>query len=301
MAVVNFNKINAVAPTQVSAINTTIALGPTTDTTRPTLYDPVWGYFLFGQSQGFQIKEDHTYLSAATFTIQGVFTADAEGVDGASDDSAFVAIVAKYTALETLFANATKAEAPSSYPQWFTVDDPRVLPLPKPLLDASGAVIYAKPVSLRIERTQFPFEIRYMATLQEAKLPKAKLVINNVVVDGGVVQVSVPAPELAMHTIVGTSGAIFQVKHYKAAEYQITGSLPLIENGVMVTDDIKSLVASLDAGVLTKAGVVTLGLYVRATTGMTLKTLGNLDVVDSPTVDMDYGNQVAQLRISARE
>ena len=296
MAVVSFEKIKPITSDMTSVLNGGPAVDATTESTRPHLYDPLWGYFFFGQSVGFLFKEDQTSQDLATFTIQGVFTADAEGVGNANDDTAFSALVSKYAALEALFANAAKASAPDQYADYGTARDPRYLPLPKPLVDKDGSTIYAKPLSLRIDRTQFPNEIKYEAILEEAKFPKAKLVVNGFIVDGGEVDIEFTGPVLAVHEIVGTSGTVFQVKNYSATEVSIRASLPLVEPGEWVSDDLKALVRGLDGG------TVTLSAAVIGEGGITeMPVYQKLDVVNTPVLDMDYAGQVTRLAIDARE
>jgi len=245
---------------------------------------------------GFLFKEDQTSQDLATFTIQGVFTANAEGVGNANDDTAFSSLVSKYAALEALFANAAKASVPDQYADYGTAQDPRYLPLPKPLIDKDGSTIFAKPLSLRIDRTQFPNEIKYEAILEEAKFPKAKLVVNGFIVDDGEVNIEFAGPVLAVHEIVGTSGTVFQVKNYSATEVSIRGSLPLVEPGEWVSDDLKALVRGLNGG------TVTLSAAVIGEGGITeMPVYQKLDVVNTPVLDMDYAGQVTRLVIEARE
>ena len=56
MAVVNFEKIRPITMDMASALNGGPAVDATTESTRPHLYDALWGYFLFGQSVGFLFK-----------------------------------------------------------------------------------------------------------------------------------------------------------------------------------------------------------------------------------------------------
>ena len=296
MAVVNFEKIRPITVDMASVLNGGLAVDATTESTRPHLYDALWGYFLFGQSVGFLFKEDQTSQDLATFTIQGVFTADAEDVGTVNDDTAFAALVSKYVALETLFANAAKARAPDQYADYGTEQDPRYLPLPKPLIDKDGSTIVAKPLALRIDRTQFPNEIKYEAILEEAKFPKAKLVVNGFIVDDGEVDIEFAGPVLAVHEIVGTSGTVFQVKNYSATEIFIRGSLPLVEPGECVSDDLKAMVQGLDGGTITlSAAVIGDGRITE------VSVYRKLDVVNTPVLDMDYAGQVTKLAIDARE
>jgi hypothetical protein len=86
------------------------------------------------------------------------------------------------------------------------------------------------------------------------------------------------------------------VKNYSATEVSIRGSLPLVEPGEWVSDDLKALVRGLDGG------TITLSAAVIGDGGITeMPVYQQLDVVNTPVLDMDYAGQVTRLAIDARE
>jgi hypothetical protein len=115
-------------------------------------------------------------------------------------------------------------------------------------------------------------------------------------VDDGEVDIEFAGPVLAVHEIVGTSGTVFQVKNYSATEISIRGSLPLVEPGECVSDDLKAMVQGLDGGTITlSAAVIGDGRITE------VSVYRKLDVVNTPVLDMDYAGQVTRLAIDARE
>jgi len=297
MAIVCFEKVNRILPEQVSPINSSGALGPTTDPTRPTLFDPLWGYFVFGQVIHCNYDEDQAYQSLAQFTITGTFTPNTLGFDDqAGDASVFAAMAAKLNELENTLQTATQALAPRSYNEWGTASDPRCIALPKPLVDVSGDTVYGIPLSFRIEKTQFPVEIKYQAVLQEAKFPNVKLMVNDYLLDDGVVTITLPAPVFAEHEIVGASGKVLQLQHYKTMEVDVQGNMPLVEEGRSLSSDMKALAASL------YDGTMDLALALRNTTSLHIHPLWtSLAVTDDTNVDVDYLQQRQTVSIRSRE
>lgn len=297
MALVSFAKINQVMASQVTPIGSSPAAGGTTDSARPNLFDPFWGYFVFGQTLECNYNDANVYLDVGKFTIQGVFTPNAVGVDpAASDQAAFNAMVAKYTALETAFEAMTKAAAPDNYAQWGTANDPRCIALPVPLVDKDSHKVYALPLSLQLEKGTFGAEIRYVATLREAKMPLAKAVINGFVVDNCVLTITLPSPQFARHQIAGTSGEVLQLKHYQSMEVDISANLPLLVVSQAISDQAKALTESLTFGTMTLETTLLTG------TGFTTVTVfDGLDIIDDPSVDFDYNAQVMSIAVKARE
>ena len=300
--VVSFKNVQQLARKDASPIRSgSNALGPTTatDPLRPTLYDPTWGYFVFGQSIGFEYGEVNDYQDTATFRINGIFDRSAEFGDHGteSDDQAFARMASKYAALEALFNNAAQAKAPTAYSLWGSGTDARCIPLPSPLVsdDLDHKTLYALPQSIRIEKTQWPNLIRYQAILKEANPPAAKLILNDILIDNGTVNITLPQPVLSRHAMVGTSGEVMQLRHYKTMEMEISGSLPL-DVGRVAGDEVAALALSLENG------KVSLDVAVRGTASTVISHLwSDLAIVADPGVDMEYQNRVARISIQARE
>jgi hypothetical protein len=297
MAIVCFDKILQVSSDQATEIlGGFSAMGVTSVTNRPTLYDPDWGYFIFGQSVAFEYNEANAYQPAATFTIKGVFTHNASGTTLSGDDASLTVLVGKFLSLSALLQGKAMAAAPDDVSEWGSATDSRTIQLPLPLVDKDGNRVRAIPVEIRAERGQFSNEVAYTATLSEARVPAAKLIVNDVILDHGVISMTLPSPEMARHELVGTSGEVLQILHYKTMELDVAGTLPLTEQDKVATDAAAELADSLAAG--------TLSLKVATASGGTV-TVGDLwqglAITDQPVVDLDYANAIASVSVRARE
>ena len=74
--IVSFKKVQLLSQQDASPIRAgDDALGPTTgtDPSRPTLYDPTWGYFTFGQSTTFDYGDGNDYQDVTTIRISGCY------------------------------------------------------------------------------------------------------------------------------------------------------------------------------------------------------------------------------------
>jgi hypothetical protein len=195
------------------------------------LYHASWGYFTFGQGTGFVYNEAKAYRSQTTYTLVGTFTIGAETAlgavaSGASDATKFAHIASKLTTLETMLANAGRAEAPAALADWGTASDDRCVALPAPLLDVDGATVYAQPVALNIEQTQWPQLLRYQCTLVAPEVPAAKLRIGYTLIDRGMVTMNFPSPVLHPSRMMGTAGAVLHVQNYTLMTIGLAGQLP---------------------------------------------------------------------------
>jgi hypothetical protein len=235
MSVVAFEKILQVQPGEAVGIvsNSPIPAGTTTlHPERPYLYDPTWGYVKrFGQNFGFQYDDAKAYGTMATFVIEGVFTINAESQsvepDASWDDARrFNAMVAKYNALEQVFADAAEADAPADYAQWGTTNDPRAIPLPSPLVDKDGNAIVAHPLSLNVLPGQWTQKVEYRAVLREAKYSKRKVMVNGILLDNATVNINLPAPILFRKKLVQCAGELVQVQNYTCLEVEVSGKIP---------------------------------------------------------------------------
>jgi hypothetical protein len=299
--IVAFDRLAHVSATAINA-SAPHALGPTGDADRPTVYDPTWGYFTFGQRVNFTYDDEAAYQDEAQFTIEGVFTRGAEmGEDGddlsVTDEAGFTAIVGKYRALEALLATAARAEPPAAYEQWGTEDDARCIRLPAPLVDRNGNPVFGMPVSISISATQFPLELRYQCVLREAREYPVKLSVNGHLLDQAIVNILPPEPEFARHRIVGCSGEVLQLKHYKAMEVDVSGLLPLNTEGDPMGPAGRRVAAALESGTLD------LEVVRRGAAGEVAEKLpfyGTLHIVDDPVFEADYREQVLAIGVRAR-
>jgi hypothetical protein len=260
MSIVRFDNIGRLAPGQVVSLNPqynfAAPFSPIVDPgDRPGLYDPDWGYYLFGQRVGFEYGDSRAYRTVAQFTIQGVFTITAEQAAAeatGTDDQRFATMVARYEALVNMFKAKAAATPPASIANWGTVADPRCVVLPEPLRDKDGHQIFALPGTISVEPGTWGREIKYAATLTECKPPQAKLRVNGHTLDHGVVSVSFPRPMLARTRLRGCAGEVLECQNYAVAEVTATGSLTRgASQNMPIIPGAAALLQSLEAGVAT--------------------------------------------------
>jgi hypothetical protein len=295
MAIVDFEQILKITTDKALPISANSgALGPIlSGGGRDTLYDPVWGYFLFAQGLRTEYGDQDTYFDGADFTIHGIFTLNAAhatnntgmigesdnfGLDelannftladwssgfslsspatGAgllpselSDDQKFNICIAEMNSLELLFRTAAKATAPTDYNDWGTATDPRCIPLPLPLLDKAGQRIYALATSFDVEPGQWGNYIRYKAILREAKFPPGKVLVNDKIIDDGVITITLPAPLLSRTPLAGCAGEVLQVRNYTKAVIEVSGTCsgPPPTGNRTIADLAHDLMTSLNA------------------------------------------------------
>lgn len=231
MAIVSFEQIERLNREQAGPIKAgNRAQGPVSEGSRASLYDPLWGYYLFGQRVQMEYAEADVYRDNAEFTITGVFTHNAEVAKGAApaddEEQLFNAIVAKYEALATAFDAAALAADPVDYGDWGTERDARCIVLPEPLRSSTGQRVYAHPTSITVDQTQFPTALRYTATLSEAKYNGGKLLLDGQMLDGAIIRIQPKHPVLAHKEIPAATGDVMQLKHWEAGRVQINGTVP---------------------------------------------------------------------------
>ncbi len=299
MGVVSFERIKKILPSQAIGMDTPNAT-PFNVTTghpeRPTLYDPIWGYFTFGQSIGFDYSDAETYLDVAVFTIQGVFTATAEAGNAdnlPSQGVSFAALTAKYEALKAHLNAAQLASPPGEFKDFGTAQDQRLIPLPLPLVDKNNARVYVFPQSLDLAQTRFPVEIRYTATLREAKFPQGKVMLNGVMIDNGIISINAPKPIMNQHRLAGTSGAILQIHNYTPIAVEVNGTLPNPgHDGQLMTPQIDALYDSIALGGL--------NVVVTKRDGTQVSLFTNISVDEDPRIDAQIRERTATISVRGR-
>lgn len=250
--IANFEQIEIISRENAREISSGgTALGPVVGGTRLNLYDSLWGYFTFGQSTSFSYDDTDAYQDVGSFTIDGSFTHNAEVSLGAVDSETgrFLALSAKYDALEKFFSDKANEKAPEDYSLWGTALDPRCIALPNPLRDKDGDVIYALPESLTVSQSRYPSSINYSAVLNEARFYGSKILVNDLLVDNGSIQIEVSSPELTMHDVVAASGSIIQFKNWTNNSYSLSGTIPNNQaNDGTVSEKLKDIIRESEFG-----------------------------------------------------
>lgn len=303
MSIVSFEKIGVISTGDAMPITGDgfpIPAGPTANGDRPTLYDPLWGYFTFRQQVDFRSAANRRYRSYATFTIRGDFTPNAEAGrqdPDLSDAQRFDACSAKYMALESALISAADKQAPTSFKDWGTDADPRCIPLPPPLVDRWGRKICVYPVSLNVLPSRWPSGISYEAVLTESPQPTHKLKLvrgetdeelaKGTYIDDAQVQITLPSPILQRHRLTGCTGEILQLLNYTAASFEIAGTLPQGQSGLVGPDAMGFLTGT--------SGVIRVLLEDREAVQM-LQFGGVLDM-DGGQIESDLSGREDRIRI----
>lgn len=297
--IANFEQIETVYRENAREISSlSSALGPTVGiNNRSTLYDPIWGYYTFGQSTEFVYDETDTYQDITTFTINGIFTKNAEVSLGASDNesSVFNAISAKYQALLELFKGKADAQTPDDFADWGTFRDSRVITLPDPLRDKTGSVIYAFPEKIDVQESQYPLWLRYSANLTESRFYGARAKVNGILLDTAIMDIQVAGPQLVRHEVAAAAGSILQLHHWNNTEVSISGTIPNNSGDDMVASKIKDFIRS------TEAGKVSIDVeYVNDNAHVKKNMWRDIDLIESD-VDVLYESESSRISLTARE
>lgn len=278
------------------------------------IYDPVWGYFTFGQSVAFEYGNGaETYTSSGEFRIKGAFTVNAEFPPKPSgnleamvpdDDIArFDKMKLKYDFLSGLFRSAALAIPPYDHSSYGTDKDARCVKLPDIIVDEKGKNIYARPVGIRIMETQWPNLISYEAVLGEVESLRSKMTVNGVIVDGGVLSISARKPMIKMQAMMFANGADVYHSGWEPRSYNMGGSIPdVAPSGYVGTWRIANMFNHL------QSGRVDIGKWTPPLSGQTgdgtFLTMHKglfLDSSNIPFAVADGGGQDTRIVINAKE
>lgn len=228
-------------------------------------YNPTWGYVKVQQSMSFEYNAAGKYISNATFTIEGVFTINAESGEIVSpsgvysgnvytdlDESSFNLLKAKYNALVSYFETAALSEPPVAFENYGTSLDQRLVELPSPLVDANNNPVYARPLSINVTETVWPSLISYTATLVEADVPTGKVVINGHMIDESTIQIKAKKPRLQFQNFAFANGEDIYFDGWETRSYTVNGVFPEIPpSGALATVEIKDFINDLMDGKVT--------------------------------------------------
>ena len=234
------------------------------------IYNPLWGYFTFEQSLKFDYKKSNTnYVSNGVFTIKGVFTVNAEfpppsgnldsGVPPSPEDPStgydetrFRRLQINYDELRALFGNAARSEAPDDVSKYGTAEDQRCVPLPDPLRDKNTERVYARPVSLRIDETEWPNLISYTAVLEEPIVPPCKVTVEEMMINKGVIAITIEKPRIHIQNFSFANSAEIFFTGWNSPQYNVTGYLPEVPpSGALSTKNVTNMINNLMDGRVT--------------------------------------------------
>lgn len=262
-------------------------------------YDDVWGFFIFTQNVENIYNDVNQYASQIEYTISGAFTCDAEnGIDNSiiNDEvvdypKAFRAITTRYNALQALFASKATSQQPDDPSLWYGEHDPRCIALPDPLRDANNNVIYALPSSISIEAGNFGHFIKYQATLAGGQMPDALLVINDMPINGGQIQMSGHHPNIVRHQLISAEGSLMHVKNYSPPRVSISGAIPHGDNENIIGSQAKIFAQSL------MSGTMKVDLQRWTSDGLVLQRLFSNLIIDVPSIEIKPYDTMTQFTV----
>jgi len=219
------------------------------------VYDSLWGYFTFGQSVQFVYeRNDNKYSTTERFNIHGIFTINAEegkiiNSTPSNDAINFDKIKSKYEQLENYFNQTQNKLPPNSLDLYFTNQDERCIMLPEILKDKEGKNVYARPLNLQIEQTTWPSHIIYTAELLGESTELCKLVINDTILDDGVLDITFRKPRIKMVNYTFASNSDIFFHGWENRKINISGTLNISHNeGQFASPELKDFLNQLATG-----------------------------------------------------
>lgn len=222
------------------------------------VYNNTWGYFTFQQDINFEYNPRGHYKTLATFTINGVFTANTSPPGAAPSgviypsgyyEAQFNALKEKYNYLADIFSTASASDPPPNLNDFGTAIDNRVVELPEPLRSTGGGTVYGRPVSLEVAETQWPSLIKYTAVLSEVAPPDAYLTIDDSALDDAVLTIKPKKPRIRIQKFPFANSEEIYFGGFDPRNYEVTGILPSSPAiGALATSDIQDLVENLMDG-----------------------------------------------------
>ena len=235
----------------------------TINVTSTPAYDTTWGYFSFAQSINLEYNQGGLYRAFGEFKLSGVLTPRS----GTTDEEKFNSVKTQYNALAALFTACGEHEAPDDLSLAGTSSDSRCVALPSPLLNSASGTVYAQPLSLDIEETQWPLLLRYSATLKEADSIKTEVVIDAVVLKNAVITIEAKAPRLTVQKYAFANSEELFFNGWTPRSYAINGVIPtpsgFAAGSTLAVTNVKSMINNLMDGRVTvslKTGATTVAM-----------------------------------------
>ena len=251
-------------------------------------YDTTWGFFSFGKTVENQFSETQSYRSAGSFSIQGMFTVDAEvALDptlapGGQIDytTSFARLTARYENLRAMLEAAAKADRPDVADDWYGPTDPRVIALPSPLVDINNNAVYGFPNGVNIEEGRYGVLIRYQATLQIPDNIPAMTLVNDIPLWQSRLSIQPPKPIIFKERPILAEGSLIWIRNYERTYVGVSGIIPMKVGPSVYGADTLAFQRSLEGG--------TISIKIRKWTsrGIIEQLLYSNLLIDSPSVDV---------------
>lgn len=285
---------------------------------RPKLYDPLWGYFRFGVTVAAEAGPAGDYAETLTYTIEGVFTPDANAdrpgtsvPDPATLAADLTAQSARYDALQAIWDAAAAAEPPADPAEWETDADPGAVALPAPIASAAGP-IHALPVSLEVLPGRWGAALGYRATLRKGARPLRRVRLawdgrpgEAVDLHDARVELDVYRPLLEATPMYGVGGAAYAALGFASTEIALTGRVARPRGAPAAVDRAAEQLADLAETLLARDAGERLRLGVNTLPGDLDPHLddlfGPLDPAEPPALDLPVADEPATLQWRLRD
>ena len=187
-------------------------------------YEEPWGFYSFSQTVGFDYDDvGLSGMSSAQITIDGFFTANAEGEASNSDSAKSDALFAKYRALREYLLKAINKAAPDNVGEIGTDNDKRCVRLPAKLKNNNDEYIYAIPVSFSTTEIS-PDILRYTVQFRELQKVPCKLTLDGHIINEASVVIVCRRPRINYRTLAFASGSEAYVTGIDNRRYTINGT-----------------------------------------------------------------------------
>jgi len=233
MALIDFTKVAQNSPVTPNPPSTTAA------------YDDMWGYYTVEQSIEFDYSTGGLYETRGIFKISGVFVPPS-----GTDEVKFNAVKEKYNSLNSTMRGKLAHSSPADMDDYGTASDQRTMVMP--INDDSDSSIYAIPISLEIEESQWPHFLRYTATFSEATVADKKIRINNYKIDDGVITITSETPRLSSLTYAFANAEELYYTGWNPRSFSVSGThADVMPSGELVTETYRELANELMDGRVT--------------------------------------------------
>lgn len=282
-------------------------------------YDSLWGFYTFSQTISYEYDEiGMSGLSSAIITINGYFTANAEGLpnSNSSDTSNCDSLLEKYSLLRQKLLSTINKSIPDNLSDIGTSTDRRCIELPCKLKDNSGNAVYAIPVSFSTTEIS-PQILRYTVQLKEPQKVPCKIKIEGKIINNAIISIVCRRPRIKYRTLAFASGSEAYVTGIDNRMYYISGSIPLSPSDTNNTDgdflilgsnsssesyscscEINNNIVSIINSIITKDGG-RVGIGIERNGGSNSNSFHVM--VTEHNVNVDFTNRVVDIDISGEE